>query len=471
MKKTKIIVLSLIILMIFSMFFKVLASELKTSMDIMKKASETKYLENDQGYISKTIVDSNAETGEVTIELSLSNKGKKTTSTTTPSKNTKTEIMLVIDESGSMNIKLENGKTRRETVYEATTKMVNEIFSNYSNVSIGIIKFAASSSSDVRMDDAEKVCSLTNDRNLVINGIEKKEKVSGGTNIEAGILVAKKEYSNTKCNKIMIILTDGVPTRAVNKEKSSTEATKETLINTENEGIKIISMLTEISSPKKAEAIFGTPTKPTVGKYYYIKDAQINSIITENIYKDVVEIISKPNSNMNEVKIQDYFPKDITDNFEFSYVGKPSKGNTTQTIDKQTNTITWDIGTLKGDEVATLKYKLKIKDMKNKELLNRAIATNEKVVLTYKDIDAKDYTVTLSSSPEIKLSEVKEDKTQQNPEQNNNNNKENNGSKDNTLAGKLPKTGVSTLITVSIFLALGCAIIIYTKCNKYKDIK
>ena len=51
--------------------------------------------------------------------------------------------------------------------------------------------------------------------------------------------------------------------------------------------------------------------------------------------------------------------------------------------------------------------------MKNQALLNQTIATNEKVVLTYKDTNAKDYTVELTSSPKIQLSEVKEELTAQ----------------------------------------------------------
>ena len=43
--------------------------------------------------------------------------------------------------------------------------------------------------------------------------------------------------------------------------------------------------------------------------------------------------------------------------------------------------------TVKDEEEATLKYKLKIKDMQNKNLLEKTISTNEKVVLTYKDMD------------------------------------------------------------------------------------
>ena len=47
------------------------AAEASIILEIVQKASETKYLENDQGNISKPIVDSYSETGELTIELKL----------------------------------------------------------------------------------------------------------------------------------------------------------------------------------------------------------------------------------------------------------------------------------------------------------------------------------------------------------------------------------------------------------------
>ena len=164
------------------------------------------------------------------------------------------------------------------------------------------------------------------------------------------------------------------------------------------------------------------------------------------------------------MKITDYFPKDITDNFEFSYVGKPNVGTVSEGIDSETNTIEWNIDTLKGDEVATLRYKLKIKDMKNEQLLNKTIATNEKVVLTYKDINAKDYTVVLESSPKIQLSKVIEAVDNGEIKIENNN--------DSTIAtGKLPQAGKSIKIVFIIILAILISIGIYKRYHNFRDIK
>ena len=188
---------------------------------------------------------------------------------------------------------------------------------------------------------------------------------------------------------------------------------------------------------------------------YSFNDDSINNIITESIYQDVKEVIQQ---DIKNVKIEDYFPKDIIDNFDFSYVGTPSIGNVTDGIDKETRSITWNIENLKGNEVATLKYNLKIKDMNNKNLLNKTIPTNEKVVLIYNDIENEKYTVTLESSPKIQLSEVKE------PIKDNNDD-------DSTVAkGELPQTGVGIGLVSAIIILCSISIIWYFRCNKMKEI-
>lgn len=510
------------------------ATELKTRLDVIQQASETKYLENDQGYISKTIVDSNAETGEVTIELKLSNtKEKQENSDNSHSNGKNTEIYIIIDESGSMYDKLDNGKTRRETVREASKALAKTVLEKYKNVKIGIIKFA---------DEAEMTSILTDNIEQINSAID--TYTGGATDLYDALVLAKNSYSQNDTNKLAVILTDGCPNSAsVNEDSegnyiSVSDITKQELINLNNSGVSIIAMMTELEDKITAEEIFGTPETPTVGKYYYIADAQIEEVIKNNIYSDIVDQIHVPNAEINTVKIVDYFPEDITENFEFSYVGNASTGTASEGIDEETKTISWDIGTLKGDEVAILKYKLKIKDMKNTDILNKTIATNEKVVLTYKDTESKDYTVELTSSPKIQLSEVKEELTatvtydpttnttgkvtatiktnkkvnevegwtlsedgmtltkeystnatetvhlvdidnmtkdvvvkitniiKEEPKQ-----PEQPPKDDTTATGKLPQTGVSATIIISLMAVTIISIIIYKKYNSYKDIK
>lgn len=404
----KVFIVLIVILLMIRMCSNVYAADLKTSLDIIQKASETKYLENEQGYISKTIVDSDSDAGEVTIELKIANTNENVEEITNnnDANGKSSEIFIIIDESGSMYEQLENGKTRRETVRESSKTLVKTILENYKNVKIGIIKFA---------DEAKMTSSFTDDIEKLNTAID--TYTGGATYLYDALVLAKQSYSSSDINKLAIILTDGSPNGAsVNKDSegnyiSTVDITKQELINLNNTGVNIITMMTELEDVDRAEEIFGTQEKPTVGKYYYIEDSKISDVIEKNIYSDVIETIHVPNEDISQVKVEDYFPQDIIDNFEFSYVEEPSLGTVSEGIDEDNRTISWDIGTLKGDEVATLKYKLKIKDMKNTEMLNKTIATNEKVVLTYKDTESKDYISELTSSPKIRLSEIKEELT------------------------------------------------------------
>lgn len=543
----KIFIILISILLMIGICGNVDAAELKTSLDIIQKASETKYLENDQGFISKTVVDSNSDTGEVTIELKLSNTAKEV------EKTTDTEIFLVVDNSGSMGYTTSTGEVRRNIIVRAMKNLVNNIYDNSSNVKVGLVRFA--NTGTLLTGSTALMCNLTDNKQTMLNAINEYENLDtsvnidgvemlhceSGTNIEAGLKKANDNFSSGSKNKIMILLTDGIPNASISYSTASYvyNATKTRLKSIGDSGVSVISLMTGVTeedddnAQEVIEQIFGTESNPTTGKFYNIADANLESVVTNDILADVMEKIQNP---INITKIVDYFPEDITDNFDFSYVGSPSIGTASDTIDTESKTITWDIGTLKGDEVATLKYKLKIKDMKNTDLLNKTIATNEKVVLTYKDTEAKDYTVTLTSSPKIQLSEVKEELTatvNYNPTTNTTGNvvatiktnkkvnkvdgwtlsedektltktystnatetvhlvdidgmtkdvevKVNNitstntksdNEKDTTTAkGVLPQTGVGMSITISLIAIILVAIVKYKKYNNYKDIK
>lgn len=423
MKRTnKILHISWVLFIIFSIFSNVLASDLKTTLDIIQNSSEIKYLENDQGYISKTIVDSNADTGEVTVEVKLSNTKKEQIETNNA------EIFFVVDNSGSMGYPTSTGEIRRDIVVKSMKSLVNSIYDNSSNVKVGLIRFAYTGK--LLTSSTALMCNLTDNKQTMLNAISEYENLDtsveidglelphceSGTNIEAGLKKANDNFSSGCENKILILLTDGIPNASISYTTESYvyNATKTRLQKIGNSGVSVISLMTGITeaddegAQEIVEQIFGTESNPTTGKFYNIADANLETVVTQDILADVMEKIQNP---INTVKIVDYFPEDITENFKFSYVGNPNVGKVTEQIDEERNTITWNIDTLKGEEVATLKYRLKIKDMKNEDILNKTISTNEKIVLTYKDVDAKDYTVTLSSSPKIQLSEVKEELT------------------------------------------------------------
>ena len=353
-------------------------------LNVEKESAETKYLENDQGYISKKIINSDPSSGEVTVELEVSNIAQNKDTQVTIKENA--EIVIVLDESGSMSttIDYENNLTRYDVVVASAKELVNNILSNSTTAKIGTVSYAS---------NASVTQTLTSDINL-LNAVYSNGKVESGlTETTKALDLAKTLFSNANTAKIIILLTDGYPTDSTTKDK---------LLELDGEGYNIITMLTDNS----ATSVFGTTESPTAGKLYLIEDSEISTIIKDNIFSDVMEVI-KQNNPMTNITITDYFPDDIKTNFEFSYVTKPSVGTISDNIGDD-NTITYTIDELKGNESIKIAYKLKLKQMNNKNLLNKVINTNEKVVLNYTDSTSTQKEVILTSSPSIKLTEVKD---------------------------------------------------------------
>ena len=107
MKKiNKILSFCFIFLLLFS---NICMASSSTTLSIIEESSETVYLENDQGYISKSIISSDSDNGEVTIELELSNTSSDSTYSTD------TEIFLVVDNSPSMDYELSSRSNKKRS--------------------------------------------------------------------------------------------------------------------------------------------------------------------------------------------------------------------------------------------------------------------------------------------------------------------------------------------------------------------
>ena len=70
--------------------------------------------------------------------------------------------------------------------------------------------------------------------------------------------------------------------------------------NIGEEGVTILSMMTGINEDDGndaqtiVESIFGTEEKPTTGVFYNISDTEIEEVVSNNIFKNVMEKIQNP---------------------------------------------------------------------------------------------------------------------------------------------------------------------------------
>lgn len=432
----------------------------------------------EEGNLTKKITNIDKQNGEITIQLKLDITKNKTITDNT-------EIIFLIDNSSSMRANVTGTNlTRRQKVISSTQELIKKINQNNPNAKMGIAWFGS---------NATIIQELTNNKEQLLNACAgfNNSSYSGATNMLQGITLAKSNFSSNTNSKILVILTDGIPT-------DNKAGVKNALIDSNTYIITTLVGLENASSSDKAviESIFGTEQKPVADRFYNIADTEIETTISKNIYNRILEDFQGKVTNVN---IKDYFPQEIINNFDITI-----KNTANGTANKEGNVISWNIAKLQSKENATLEYVLKLKNGYSESIVNKVLNTNEKVEMTYNDMNNRAQTKKMSDSPQILLN--KEQSTNKSNTTNNNtstmnvitntsknqiaNNKNqvtttgaidtskkvNNGSisnnelkgADNTTANKmLSKTGSNNIILVMIGIVSVISVIIYIRNKKY----
>ncbi|GIP53396.1 MucBP domain-containing protein [Paenibacillus vini] len=145
--------------------------------------------------LSKT-AEPTGKSGEWKITLKAEGKNLRTSS----------DVVLVIDKSGSMNEK-ENKKspTRLEKAKEAANKFVENLLQKDAETRIAVVSFNSEAKLNADFYGPNNKTKV----NDAINSIT----ASGGTNIQAGLQMARNQLStSTAKNKLIVLLSDGKPT-------------------------------------------------------------------------------------------------------------------------------------------------------------------------------------------------------------------------------------------------------------------
>ena len=101
----------------------------------------------------------------------------------------------------------------------------------------------------------------------------------------------------------------------------------------------------------------------------------------------------------------DYFPQEIIDNFEFAYVSEANIGEISAEVDKTNNSIAWTIPELEYGKTATVQYTLSLKEDFDSSIVGKILDTNERVDISYTDVNNNPVTDTSDVTPKLKLSE------------------------------------------------------------------
>ena len=362
----------------------------------------------------KKLVEKNLNQKEVTLQLQETNEEAALQPTG--------EVMLVIDNSQSMEEIVEGTTTREDLVIESASTLVNTILSGNDNLQVGVVSFSTNAdvSKEGTIEDASLVSNLSSDPQALVSAISNIQYTGPRTDLQAGLNLASQYFTETDNNKYIIVLTDGVPNVALDYDgmyfsDDVINKTRNELISLATSGYDVITMLTGISNPDATpgtrqddktyaniiEEVFGTETTPTAGTFYQIQDSEIEQTITNDIYNDLLPI----DQVITDIVVTDYFPQEIIDNFEFAYVAQPNIGTISADVDTTNNSITWTISELQPGETATVQYTLSLKRDFDSSIVGEILDTNEKVDLAYTDFNGKTVEDTSDVTPKLKLTE------------------------------------------------------------------
>lgn len=425
------VALILVFLLISTTCFAASTSSKNATLEIVENNIGTISI-NDIANFEKKMISSDLTKKELTIQLKITNTAQEVFAKPT-------EIFLVIDNSLSMKDEVSANVTRLKAVTDSAKTLASALLKN-ENVKVGVVSFSTGEQEGT-ITDATLQTVPTNKESDVLSNITKiaESPLGARTNIDAGITLANQNFTQTAENRYIILLTDGVPNAAIDGpiltySGEVATKTKAKLQKLSTDGISLFSLMTgvpDIEEPSTgitykalAEEIFGTTAEPTAGKFYYISDDKIEETISQTILSDIT---NTADNTLTDLDIYDYFPQEILDNFDFSYVTSPNLGTASAKVDMENRCIVWHLDTLLPQASGILSYKLTLKENIDTAILDKVLATNQKIEITSPDIQNEDGTHTLTStvSPKVKVSIPKV--------------------QDNTIANTtIPQTGEST---------------------------
>ena len=289
----------------------------------------------------------------------------------------KLDIVLVLDSSGSMAYG-PKGKydpttpNRIQAAKAAATEFIKAMMDDGDAVQIGLVDYGR---------QVKRTQDLTSNKETALGFLGDNYQPGGGTNLQSGIAATSEILSGgrTDAKKLVIILTDGIPTyynngRALcgdgNEDKPSKEpgcprnikpsdAAKTTLdnlkLNYPNADVYTITLGEE----KEAATILAkiNPVENTsLHKYQNVTALDYEELANE--FKKIASVAK--NTIAKNAKVVDIIPKE----FELTAESKAAlekQGVTITEVNEETR-LEWNIGELKGDKDNSLTYTVKAKD-------------------------------------------------------------------------------------------------------------
>lgn len=292
------------------------------------------------------------------------------------------DVILVMDRSGSMNA---GSTSSMAYAKRAARKFAKKVLENPNN-RIALVSYAYPGSTKGKgsYSDSSLDYNFTNSFGSIRNSINSL-RVSGGTNTESGFKrarIAMANNSRSEANKVIVLLTDGVPTVSIGNwygpnypnyiNKHALAAINEGKASQNVARVFSVGLLNQVPNRSLPVARKVLKASQNAGYYETFKAADLT-----DIYNQISEEL---NYAAREAVIKDK----INDNFEY-VEGSLSSENAT--YDENTHEITWNAGTI--TEKTVLTYKIKAKESFEG---GENIPTNDLAKLNYIDVNDKEQT-------------------------------------------------------------------------------
>ena len=205
---------------------------------------------NDYCTFEKRMTSYDLDKRQVTIQLKITNDA--------PANQPTGEVMLLLDNSGSMEEETSTGAKRGKLVFDSAKTLIQKMLKDNDNLKVGIARFSTNTdiSKEGTLEDASIVSELSSDVNTLTSAIDNIQNDGPRTDLDSGLNLVKEHFSTADTNKYIIVLTDGVPNvalEAANDYYGSEviNKTKATLQSLQSNNYKVITMLTGINNAEQ----------------------------------------------------------------------------------------------------------------------------------------------------------------------------------------------------------------------------
>ena len=197
MKKSVFITLFLILILVANIS---LASYDTVTMTVVEEPVCTIEI-GENSKFEKKLIEKNLNNKEVTLQLQVTNEETSLQPTG--------EIMLVIDNSKSMEDTVDGSTTRQDLVIESAKTLVNTILDGNENLKVGVVSFSTNEdvSKEGTIEDANLVSDLSSNSEALISAISNIQYTGPRTNLESGLSLASQYFTEDVNNKYIIVLT------------------------------------------------------------------------------------------------------------------------------------------------------------------------------------------------------------------------------------------------------------------------